>query len=295
MSKTINIGEDSLSKGVIKHTIELACKDIEKLKKSRTVGTGKFGSVYEWCIIPNKCDYVVKISRERNPDRFDDPKNRTEFVKLVQMERMIERCVTNVLHKHNLAPKVYAMRYCPSEKVFLTIMDKISGDTLSTLLGKKLFQSEDLKKLIKVLRKLHMSGIYHGDLNPSNVFYDGKSFKFIDITYAETGYKHYYDYLSLVYYISRYINLGYPLMIKFINMLLKAANKDAQMLGVKLDKCLEHINTLVLELQTETNIRDILEKIANYITNIIIFEPATCEVIYYSKSPDNYIDMINKN
>lgn len=288
MSDTIIVGKDTIDKKQINKTIDLLCTDIEKLKSGKRLGSGAYASVYEFCTSSN-CNYVVKISRQRTNDRFDDPRDDNEFVKLVIKERLIEKCVSNTLSEYKLAPKVYAMRYCPKEKIFLTIMDNVKGVQVDDLLEKNKVSVRFLEKLISVLRILHLSGIYHGDLNPTNVFYDRGKFRFIDLTYAETGYKVYYDYLTLVYFIAQNYrkDIGINKTLKFVNMLVSAAQTDAKLLGVIEDKCLDDIIKLSSKLTDKT-----LRELAEYIKQNVYFEPNRCVTVYIGSPPQTYFDMI---
>lgn len=165
--------------------VDSMCGNILEIKKMKKLGKGVEGSVYEWCVSTNDCNYVIKIQKynEKPSKTYTRLKNDQELFKKIGH-------VVNV-------PHIYKILDCKKEKVFLILMDKIEGQTLEKRLSKVPLSSEEFNKLLDDVVQLHTfvpNG--HGDLYLGNIMYDGDVFTFIDFNINKKK-KAYQDFLRL--------------------------------------------------------------------------------------------------
>lgn len=235
MSKII--GYDSLSENMISTTIDKFCDNIDILKTTTKIGKGAQGAVYEWCLSENNCNFVVKIN-EIESDKI------TKLTIAWEEEQQ----TSGILSQYNLSPQIYAMRYCPQDKILITLMDKVQGNTVNYYMNEGRFKNSDMKLLIEYIGKIHNLGLYHGDLNPGNIFYDknNKKFKFIDITYRRV-WKQYYDYLTIMYYFPFFFasQRNIPLFLTFLEDLMSAVNDEMDKLEIARDDCVEPVKKII--------------------------------------------------
>lgn len=166
-----------------KEIFSLACSQIDEIKKNKILGKGTEGTAYLYCTAKS-CDYVVKIQKN-----CDIEEVRREF----DMNRKA--------YQLGLSYMIYQIKQC--NDICLIMMDLAKGDTLYTYL--KSGKTTIFNNVFKSLTILHNNGLYHGDLNPSNVFVEKKSkIKFIDFTPRYPEYKPYYDFSELFYYLPIY-------------------------------------------------------------------------------------------
>jgi tRNA A-37 threonylcarbamoyl transferase component Bud32 len=161
-------------------------------KKGAILGEGTYGKVYEYCIEVDLCHYVIK----------EQPYRKTIFDEEMQVMK-----TTNKVHKKypTLAPQIYKVMKCDNK--IITIMDKVEGVTVSSLLKNKKFDINKIKNLINSIKKIHSCNEFHGDINPNNIMYNEKTdtFTFIDFT-IWNGYIQSYDFVTILYYLNSYMS-----------------------------------------------------------------------------------------
>jgi len=177
------------SKESIDILVDVACEELDSVRRSKLLGRGTEGSVYIHCIL-NNCNYVVKVQYDA-----EDPDEPPLYDVLRK-----EMKKTNIAHNAGLAPKIYKVLKC--DKNILTLMDLVKGQTLakeySTLKG------VTVDRLIHAIGRLHDLGIYHSDLNPQNIIVDNNKITFIDFGIRNKKYLKQYDFASLLYYMPSY-------------------------------------------------------------------------------------------
>lgn len=158
----------------------------------KLLGKGSYGSVYLTCIFEDSC-YAVKLEGCKKKKRY----NKTDVLRS-------EYYIQNVASGYGLAPRVYKTEECKSVGQCLTIMDRAKGKTLFEILQSSNDRRRAIKHVFEAIDNLHKKGIQHGDLNPSNIFYDRKTGKvqFIDFSMPMKGRKNRKDYETLLYYYS---------------------------------------------------------------------------------------------
>lgn len=161
---------------------DITCDKIDSLRTGTLLGKGREGEVY--CYL-NECEYVVKIQ---------------EYLKDSLETLQKEKRKTNKAHEAGLAPKIYKVIPCRKQKTIITVMDKVQGKNLLWWIINKKLTEQDIEKFFKEVDNLHKLGLFHGDLNPQNIMYDGKNFMFIDFNIIK-NYKPEYDFATLFYYI----------------------------------------------------------------------------------------------
>ena len=190
LSEDLNLTENETTN----HILELSCENVrQKLAKSKKIGSGSSGKVYEYCV--NNVCYAVKMESPYI-DSFEEDYENAKY-----SER-----ITNISHNAGLSPKIYRVMKCVIEdKHFLiTVMDLVRGNTLVEYLD----LTGDYDILIDLLaetRKLHSLGIYHGDLNNTNVIItESKQIQFIDFLKGADCYKQSIDFISILSGLIRY-------------------------------------------------------------------------------------------
>lgn len=186
---------------VAKNVIDdIACKQIPNIEKNKILGKGTEGSVY--CYVDD-CSYVVKIQKLKYNETY----------KLLQKEV----AKNNKASALELAPKIYKLLNCGSKAIIL--MDTIKGQDLWDF---KNITSEDIDDLFDEIDKLHKNKIYHGDLNPSNIFITDKGlFKFIDFNIRASKYKPIYDYGTMLYYLKSMNSMNSKTAALFVDKIYK--------------------------------------------------------------------------
>lgn len=286
------VGIDDLDQPLINSIVELLCDKIHSIKKRTMIGKGTEGDVYEWCVDNENCNYVVKIEKLVYS---------TEIYRKRELEKQQEDM--DVLNMRGLSPKMRAIRYCSDEKVFLILMDKIRENTLSYYLNKKLISNEMMKSFIDNIIKVHKLGLYHGDLNPTNVFYNEKSgkFIFIDMRYHGKSYKSYYDYLTFMYFMKEYLeNSDNNLMVfaEYLKLAKNVINNEMLEQGIKSDYCvnkvMKTVDKLIKLAAKYPKIEDEDEQIDAFIDYDILLEKLSESVqdLIYDKVEDCKIEYI---
>lgn len=268
------IGNDELSEKMIQKTIDDFCYNLDSLTKTKRIGSGAQGVVYEWCLSTSDCDYVIKINKI-DPEKITKMDFRSED----------EQNTTNTLSQYNLAPKIYAMRYCSKESVLITLMDKIKGYTVASYLSAKRFSVSDMAVLIEYIGKIHKLGLYHGDLNPANIFYTkaDKKVQFIDITYRRV-WRTYYDYLTIMYYFIFFFkdNQSIEKYSNFLSLLITAVESEMAVLAISRDSCVDYIKKIINRLERTDDVEkytESLQELSNVVKNVIYFYSKKCIIV----------------
>lgn len=134
---------------------------------SGILGTGDFGTCYE--VYQNEKAFVLKVFKQ------NDVKRRKS--KLALEARFLSQV------KHPGIPGL--LKIVDQDGVFGFIMEKKTGDTLEDILtwGLAFSKSEMIEiisQLIEITEVLHVSGIYHRDINPRNILWDHGRISLID-------------------------------------------------------------------------------------------------------------------
>lgn len=232
------VGVDDLDQFTLDDMIDFMCDNINNIKKRILVGRGSEGDVYEWCINKTNCNYVVKIQHV-----IGNPLSRKK-----ELEKQQEDM--DLLNKHLLSPKIRAIRYCLQERVFLILMDKVKGNTLMYYLKKGDIGTHEIREFVNSVKRIHELGLYHGDLNPSNVFYNHKTgkFTFIDLREYNDYYYPYYDFFTFMYFMSDSLHnsdKNLEVFVEYMKFVKVEIFEEMRSKGITHDYCVNKIMKVV--------------------------------------------------
>lgn len=156
------------------------------------VGSGVHGNVYQVCN-GKKC-YAYK-SQHKKCDKY-----------LLKKEKEL----SNKLNKEKLSPDMHDYLHCSQNECY-QVTDYIWGRTLHHILIQEDLSNADMDSLMEHLNKsiLKYKSIVpsgHGDLNPANIIIESNNnIKFIDIGITPNYRPWWYDYMTLLWQILRWV------------------------------------------------------------------------------------------
>lgn len=151
---------------------------VEKLKKygariKDIINSGTYGTISDICYSDVKCPYIIKA---QSFDYDNRPyKNEVEIMKKLVGKNIMPRMVDFWECKYNV--KLPGVKIDKPVTVGYIVQEKWDGN-LRELIGKQNgLKRSQLKSIIKLLQKLHIENIIHGDPHPGNIVYKFKKKK----------------------------------------------------------------------------------------------------------------------
>ncbi|MFK4785477.1 lipopolysaccharide biosynthesis protein [Fusobacterium sp. MFO224] len=188
---------------------KLYCYDSKFLKLGENIVDKNIDIKDEYKI--SRRNYVVKISY--NDEEYILKSSRNEH-------RIIQRKIMTILKKGEALNTLVNLNRLQDldiyAKPFLAIVKRKnrmiveSYIVLEYIESEHKFSKENIDEILKIEKKFHDRGVYHGDFNPSNLICTKKGIKIIDTQgkkYSFGDYRHNYDLLTLEYTVYGSIGL----------------------------------------------------------------------------------------
>lgn len=194
MSKKIIENNDEL--------LELIMKDFTIVKEIKNMNESWGNSIYIVKSKNNSKKYFLKIYYEKGLYMYSS--SSLKYI-LNSIDNFFRSCnLINKASKESLTPEIYKnYLYLYQKKTEnkkdnyscyrnILITDYVEGVNLEDYFTTQKFTEKDLDTIKELMKKLHNIGIFHGDINSSNIIYNKNyknikdKFKFVDFTYSKT-------------------------------------------------------------------------------------------------------------
>lgn len=182
--------------------LELIMKDFTIVKEIKNMNESWSNSIYIVKSKNNSKKYFLKIYYEKGLYMYNS--SSLKYI-LNSIDNFFRSCnLINKASKESLTPEIYKNYLYLYQKKSenkkdnyscyrnILITDYVEGVNLEDYFTTQKFTEKDLDTIKELMKKLHSIGIFHGDINSSNIIYNKNyknikdKFKFVDFTYSKT-------------------------------------------------------------------------------------------------------------